>query len=430
MTNPPQIRPTHDAPAYRALTAGRDVADAATWLERVERENRVTRQQLEMAEQRARTDGLKEPARAALMDLVGFFQDTSDFSNASRHVTRVKDVSTGAAQHLEAAVRTLDVALDMRQYGGVATHVSRADHYVPSLAGANARRTAAAARNTALCAQGLLELERKKYRAAARSFAQVSRDAPMPGPVSVEDAATTAGLCALASYSRSELKELVLDDAGFRGLLELVPAVRDLLSALYEANYEALVASLRAAEPLLLLDPLFAGHAPAVLRDVRVQALVQFVLPYASVGIPSMARAFSETVPAMEAELAKLVGDGLIQARIDSHNKVLVARGDDQRDATLARAVEAGEAFVREARSLMFRASLLERDVVSDAARQGRARDGPKRERGGAKGGRGGAAAAAPAGPGDDVDDLVEEAWSDGSADDVELLRDVDMAER
>ena len=46
----------------------------------------------------------------------------------------------------------------------------------------------------------------------------------------------------------------------------------------------------------------------------------------------------------LEKELAILIQDGPIQARIDSHNKVLYARHTDRRTATFQEALQIGKA--------------------------------------------------------------------------------------
>ena len=52
-----------------------------------------------------------------------------------------------------------------------------------------------------------------------------------------------------------------------------------------------------------------------------------------------MAHAFNTTVSKLEDELSELILDGQIQARIDSHNKVLFARNVDQRSVTFEKAI-------------------------------------------------------------------------------------------
>ena len=51
--------------------------------------------------------------------------------------------------------------------------------------------------------------------------------------------------------------------------------------------------------------------------------LFVFLSPYMSADMRRMAEAFNTSVSALEDELMQLILDGQIQARIDSHNKVL-----------------------------------------------------------------------------------------------------------
>ena len=58
-----------------------------------------------------------------------------------------------------------------------------------------------------------------------------------------------------------------------------------------------------------------------------------------------------------------------IQARIDSHNKILYARHANQRNATFQRAMQAGADYQRDTRALILRASLLRNDATSTKTR-------------------------------------------------------------
>lgn len=51
-----------------------------------------------------------------------------------------------------------------------------------------------------------------------------------------------------------------------------------------------------------------------------------------------------------------------MQARIDSHNKILYARHADQRNATFQRVLQTGSEFDREVRSMLLRANLIKHD--------------------------------------------------------------------
>lgn len=110
-----------------------------------------------------------------------------------------------------------------------------------------------------------------------------------------------------------------------------------------------------------------------------------------------MAAAFKLDVPSLERQLVHLIGEGHIQARIDSANKVrccffsdrvvladccvhrvfvwlsvpapqiLYARHSDQRTATYQQAMNVGTRYVRDVKSLLLRMSLVENNFIVKA---------------------------------------------------------------
>ena len=59
-----------------------------------------------------------------------------------------------------------------------------------------------------------------------------------------------------------------------------------------------------------------------------------------------------------------------LQARIDSHNKILYARHADQRNATFQRVLQTGNEFDRDVRAMLLRANLLKHDYNLRASRK------------------------------------------------------------
>ena len=62
---------------------------------------------------------------------------------------------------------------------------------------------------------------------AARKFVEVVPElgSSFDGVVAPEDIAVYGGLCALATFSREEMKRKVLDNSSFKNFLDLVPQV-------------------------------------------------------------------------------------------------------------------------------------------------------------------------------------------------------------
>lgn len=71
-----------------------------------------------------------------------------------------------------------------------------------------------------------------------------------------------------------------------------------------------------------LLDIHLHSHVETLYDNIRKKALVQYFSPFLTVDMNKMAESFGTTVSKLERELAKLITENLIQARIDSHKKV------------------------------------------------------------------------------------------------------------
>ncbi|MEQ2179660.1 cop9 signalosome complex subunit [Goodea atripinnis] len=88
-----------------------------------------------------------------------------------------------------------------------------------------------------------------------------------------------------------------------------------------------------------------------------------WLIPYVSADMTKMAQAFNTTVAALEDELTQLILEGLVNARIDSHSKILYARDVDQRSTTFEKSLHMGKEFQRRAKAMILRAAVLRNQI-------------------------------------------------------------------
>jgi len=124
-----------------------------------------------------------------------------------------------------------------------------------------------------------------------------------------------------------------------------------------------------------LLDIHLSRHVETLFGLIRNRAMVQYFTPYSAVNLHKMAEAFDRDVAVLEKELAQLISDGHISARIDSHNKVLRARSVNIRSSTFKTALDTGLKVQKESDAMLLRASVLRQNVVVAAPKK----DGAKR---------------------------------------------------
>ena len=76
--------------------------------------------------------------------------------------------------------------------------------------------------------------------------------------------------------------------------------------------------------------------------------MVSFLYPYKSIPLKDVSTSFGANMEVTEKELANLIADNLIQAKLDSHNKILYATEEDIRENMFAKAIKLGEDYVVE----------------------------------------------------------------------------------
>ena len=70
------------------------------------------------------------------------------------------------------------------------------------------------------------------------------------------------------------------------------------------------------------MNPFLSSHANALARLIKTRSIVQYVEPFSSVKIATMASAFGVTEKDMMHTVEELISDGSIKGRIDSIDRV------------------------------------------------------------------------------------------------------------
>lgn len=172
---------------------------------------------------------------------------------------------------------------------------------------------------------GIAHLGSDKYYEAARSFLEVGDPTVCQqynDIASPNDVATYGGLTALASMDRTELQARVLDNSSFRNYLELEPHIRKATSMFVNGRYSACLNILESYRPDYLLDIHLSRHVEELFSKIRSKCIVQYFLPFSCVTLENMNAAFAKPDESLEAELIKMIKDGVLQARINTIDKV------------------------------------------------------------------------------------------------------------
>lgn len=342
-------------------------------LDSIDKKAAQQQEKLELELNGYKTNLIKESIRMGHTDLGDFHYNRGDLNTALKCYVRTRDYCTTSKHIIQMCLNVIKVSIEMGNYAHVVNYVAKAEQ-TPDLTD---KGTISKLR---VCS-GLANLESRKYKLAARKFLETTFD--LDGTFNElgapQDIAIYGGITALATFDRQELKKKVLDNATFRSFLELVPDVREMINDFYSSRYASCLKYLEKMKPNLLLDIYLHQHVASLYEKVRNKALVQYFSPFASVDLNIMAQAFNTNVANLEKELSRLIMEGSISARIDSHNKRLYARQTDQRSSTFDKTIRLGEEYQESSKALLLRVNVLRNDFVVKPQRRDDMRDSSKK---------------------------------------------------
>ncbi|KAH0456043.1 hypothetical protein IEQ34_013950 [Dendrobium chrysotoxum] len=326
------------------------------WADAIDRRAEQRKEKLENELNGYRTNLIKESIRMGYNDFGDFYYAHGQIGEAFKNYVRTRDYCTTSKHVIQMCLNVILTSIELGEFAHVSYYVTKAEQTPDSLDPITIAKLR--------CAAGLAHLETKKYKLAARKFLETGPELGnnYSEVIAPQDVATYGGLCALASFDRTELKNKVIDNISFRNFLELVPEVRELINDFYASRYASCLDYLENLKPNLLLDIHLHDHVEPLYAQIRHKAIIQYTHPFISVDLPTMASAFKTTVAGLQKELEALIADNQIQARIDSHNKILYARHADQRNSTFQRTLQTGVEFEREVRAMLRRANLIKHE--------------------------------------------------------------------
>uniref|UniRef100_UPI003AAD633B COP9 signalosome complex subunit 1-like isoform X7 n=1 Tax=Centroberyx gerrardi TaxID=166262 RepID=UPI003AAD633B len=346
----------------------------SAWAESTRKKALLKLEKLDTDLKNYKGNSIKESIRRGHDDLGDHYLDCGDLSNALKCYSRARDYCTSAKHVINMCLNVIKVSVYLQNWSHVLSYVSKAES-TPEIAEQRGERDSQ--NQTVLtklkCAAGLAELASRKYKPAAKCFLLASFDhCDCPELLSPSNVAVYGGLCALATFDRQELQRNVISSSSFKLFLELEPQIRDIIFKFYESKYASCLKLLDEMKDNLLLDMYLASHVKTLYTQIRNRALIQYFSPYVSADMTNMAQAFNTTVAALEDELTQLILEGLINARIDSHSKILYARDVDQRSTTFEKSIHMGKEFQRRAKAMILRAAVLRNQIhVKSPPREG-----------------------------------------------------------
>nr|CAB3250794.1 COP9 signalosome complex subunit 1 [Phallusia mammillata] len=333
------------------------------WMDHTTKHATTILEKLDINLKNCKSNSIKESIRRGFDELGSHYLSMGDLNNALKNYSRAREYCTSPKHIVSMCLNVIKVCVYLGNWSHVLTYVNKAEatgDFTEKERDNQSHVTFTKLR----CAAGLAHLAMGKYKAAAKSFLQISLDhCDFPELLSPNNVAVYGSLCALATFTRHELQSQVITSSSFKLLLELEPTIREIVFAFYKSQYGRCLGLLQEGRDGMLLDLYLSQHVDKLYSQIRCRALVQYFSPYKLADMHRMANAFNCSVTELEDELMPLILDGQIQARIDSQNKILHARETDHRSLTFAKTLHVGKEYLHRTKALILRNAVIRNNL-------------------------------------------------------------------
>ena len=268
-------------------------------------------------------------------DLAAHYLSMSDFENSQKAFMKMREYCTTPKHIAEMTFKLMYSTIATGQWIMVQSHCHKAR--VMSLKPEDKERFDPVIE----ACSGLASLGVQDYRSAAQTFVGVHPSFLAGETVAAinvskavltgNDIAQYGGLCALASMDRDELRAQLLDNADFRNFLELEPHIRRAISFFCDGKYSQCLEVLESYRNDYLLDIYLGDHVVDLYQRIRNKSIVQYFVPFSHVTLSALATAFprpglaTTSADLIEDELVEMISSGLLNARIDTVDQLLIA---------------------------------------------------------------------------------------------------------
>ncbi|KAF8899911.1 26S proteasome subunit RPN7-domain-containing protein [Gymnopilus junonius] len=354
------------------------------WADETMSKNQADRVKLEVELKTYSNNMIKESIRMAHRDLGDFYRASGDYGTSLKHYTKSREFCTTSQHVLDMCMSILELLIEQRNYSHLTTYVFKADAALDAataasttastVTGASASASAGAKKKSTErdnvqakldLATALSHLGQGGYEKAAQAFLKIGPAKDLGDwLIAPGDIAIYGTICALATFPRSAIRSRILENSIFGAYIEQEPYVRELIEAYMNSNFKTVLELLSRYSTRHSIDIHLSPHVHDLTSLIRNSAVVMYFQPFASIKLDRMSAAFGWTMEEVEYHVVNLIQAGDIQGRVDSQNKILVAKKSDYRDELFARTIKVGTDMQAANRKLLLRMRLQQADLI------------------------------------------------------------------
>jgi len=159
-------------------------------------------------------------------------------------------------------------------------------------------------------------------------------------------------IVSLVSCDRPTLYSKVINSPEVLQVINDMPSLNRMLTSLYQCDYKFFFTALVDVSEDISRDRYLSAHYLYYLREIRLKAYTQFLDPYRSVSLASMATAFGISIEFLDSELSAFIASGRLVCKIDKIKGLVESQRLDKRTATYQQIIKQGDALLNRIQKL------------------------------------------------------------------------------
>lgn len=162
-----------------------------------------------------------------------------------------------------------------------------------------------------------------------------------------------AVLSSIMTLSRADLHKKVIKNPQVIAMIDGIPHLRGLLHSIYDCEYAQFFVEMLNIQPYIAGDRYCSAQVGFFMREFTLLAFTQYLEPYKSVMMTTMAEAFGITVDMLDAQVSKAISAGRIAAKIDKVDGVIQnSLKHDKKNAQYNDVISKGDAVLNQIQKL------------------------------------------------------------------------------
>jgi 26S proteasome regulatory subunit N7 len=156
----------------------------------------------------------------------------------------------------------------------------------------------------------------------------------------------------MVSLDRETLGSKILKAPEVIAVYDKTPFLKEIVTSLYECDYRTFFESLVEVASQIKSDMYLARHYRFYIREIRVVAYTQFLEPYLSVTLDSMASEFGISVDFLDKEISHYISAGRLNAKINKVDGAIETNRPDEKNAHYQKAIKSGDQLLNSIQKL------------------------------------------------------------------------------